>query len=281
MSNLGGAYLSKLDRYELKYVIPISLVEPISEFLMTYCNLDYHSQQEHTHFYKVNSLYFDTPNLTFAKNRLYTKNPRFNMRVRTYDMQINNPEYFLEIKAKDANAINKYRAKVDREEWENMFTNVNYRTALQGDKEEMENKNLFYMTAIKYNASPIILTQYKRRAFVSSVDEYVRVTMDVDMKCHLQEDFSLVVNQDKLINYDSELVYAKEPNRASGSHVILELKCYPHQVPLWLLDLIRRFELTRTSFSKYLSSLQTAIAYDGSYGQFYDFNNRLNSTFLS
>ena len=280
MQGLGGAYLSKLDRYELKYIVPSSLIEPISEFLMTYCDLDYHSKSQKTHFYTVNSLYFDTPNLTFATNRLYTRSPRFNMRGRVYN-DGTMPPYFLEIKVKDGNVVNKYRAKVDDQEWPSMFTDLNYRTNMQGDTGEMKNKNLFYTTAMKYDATPRIYTQYKRRAFVSKVDEYVRVTMDIDMKCYLEDQFNLVADVDKLVNYDSELVYAKEPNRTTESSVVLELKCYPHQVPLWLLDLIRTFELTRTSFSKYLASLQTAIRYDSQYGQFYNFNDRAHKIFKS
>jgi len=278
MAGLGGAYLSKLDRYELKYIIPFEMVEPMTDFLMAYCTLDYHSQIAPDSFYKVNSLYFDTPNLTFATNRLYVRSPRFNMRSRAYG-DGTKPPYFLEIKVKDGNVVNKYRAKVGDDEWPRMFTDPNYRTNLQGDPKELKNKELFYRTAMKYNASPIIYTQYRRRAFVSEVDEYVRVTMDIDMKCYLEDQYTLLHDDKKLVNYDSELVYVKETNRPAGSNVVLELKCYPHQVPLWMLDLIRTFQLTRTSFSKYLASLQTAINYDPKYRQFFDFNDRINARF--
>ncbi len=278
MAGLGGAYLSKLDRYELKYIIPFEMVEPMTDYLMAYCSLDYHSQIADNAFYKVNSLYFDTPNLTFATNRLYVRTPRFNMRARAYDDGTKAP-YFLEIKVKDGNVVNKYRAKVDENEWPAMFSDLNYRVDAQGDPKELKNKTLFYKTAMKYNASPIIYTQYKRRAFVSEVDEYVRVTMDIDMKCYLEDRYTLIHDEKKLVNYDSELVYVKEPNRPAGSNVILELKCYPHQVPLWLLDLIRIFELNRTSFSKYVASLQTAITYDCRYNQFFNFHDRTNTHF--
>ena len=278
MSSLGGAYLSKLDRYELKYIIPYEMVEPMTDFLMAYCSLDAHSLSAPNYFYQVNSLYFDTPNLTFATNRLYVRSPRFNMRSRAYDDGTKAP-YFLEIKVKDGNVVNKYRAKVDDTEWPHMFTDYNYRTSLQGNPSEMRNKELFYRTAMKYNASPKIYTQYRRRAFVSEIDDYVRVTMDIEMKAHLEDKYTLVTDQKKLINYDSQLIYAKEANRPDSSNVILELKCYPHQVPLWLLDLIKTFQLNRTSFSKYLASLQTMIKYDSTYGQFYDFNDRINNTF--
>jgi hypothetical protein len=41
-----------------------------------------------------------------------------------------------------------------------------------------------------------------------------------------------------------------------GCSVILELKCHASTVPFWMLDLVRRFELRRRSFSKYLNGAQ-------------------------
>jgi SPX domain protein involved in polyphosphate accumulation len=266
LAALGGAYLGKIDRYELKYIIPYSLVEPITKYIEPYCVLDANSYDAPGWFYQVNSLYFDTPNLTFAKNRLYVRSPRFNMRVRAYADGSSAP-YFLEIKVKDGNAINKFRAKIDECEWPAIFTDPHYVPDRQGSPREMQNKILFFKTALKYNAAPRIYTRYRRRAFVSTVDEYVRVTMDIDLQAHLESRYTLIADPERLQNYDSEIVYAKDSERTNGSGVILELKCYPHQVPLWMLDLIREFELTRTSFSKYVASLQSMIAFDPFFNQ--------------
>ncbi len=261
MALLGDAYFNTIDRYELKYIISPEMIEPISDFLMDYCIYDRHSKAAQDRFYQVNSLYFDTPNLTFAKNRLYVRSPRFNMRVRAYDDGTHAP-YFLEIKHKDGNSVRKYRATITEEEWPAIFTSDDPVSALKNDTAERTNRDLFLKTALKYNASPRIFTRYRRRAFVSLLDEYVRVTMDIDLQCHLQEHYSLLADPDLLHYYDNETVFVKDADRSLESGVILELKCYPHQVPLWLLDLIRKFELTRTSFSKYVASLQTALGQD-------------------
>ncbi len=271
--SLGGAYISKLDRYELKYIISVELVEPITEYLMRYCSLDYHSQNADNYFYPVNSLYYDTPNYTFLKNRLYTKNPRFNMRARAYGYDPK-PPYFLEIKYKNANSVQKYRCKINDEEWPNMFTDIEYRTHLQGAQSEMKIKELFYMTAMKYAATPKIFTQYRRRAFVSEVDEYARVTMDIDMCCYLEENYNLIPDAKRLVPYDNELVYVKDADQTKGSCVILELKCYPHQVPLWMIDMIRQFQLTRVAFSKYAQSILTIKEFDIYHNLHFNFNDR-------
>lgn len=39
-----------------------------------------------------------------------------------------------------------------------------------------------------------------------------------------------------------------------GMNVVLELKC-ERKVPVWIVDLIRRFELTRGGFSKFEGSM--------------------------
>ena len=62
----GAAYL--IERYESKFTIPEYLVEPISEFVSIYCLLDEYSEQAENGFYRVNNLYFDSPNYLFLKN---------------------------------------------------------------------------------------------------------------------------------------------------------------------------------------------------------------------
>jgi SPX domain protein involved in polyphosphate accumulation len=261
VKRLGDSYLSNLNRYELKYIIPIELVEPISEYIKPYNTLDKHSQISPDGFYTINSLYFDTPNYTFLKNRLYTKSPRFNMRGRSYGENPVSP-YFLEIKYKDGNSVKKYRSKVDEVEWHQMFSDPEYRA------ESIDvNKELFYKTALKYNASPKIFTQYRRKAFVSDIDEYARVTMDINLQAYLEDSYNLHPDLARLTPYDSSNIFGKEPDRVTGESVILELKCYTDRVPFWMLDLIREFQLSRTSFSKYAKSL-LAITVDNKHSIF-------------
>jgi len=106
---------NKLERYELKYFIPESWVEPISEYLSMYCSLDKHSEKTNDHYYMVYSLYLDSPSLTFLQQRLNGSENRFNMRIRSYDSKESLPR-FLEIKQKKNTIIRKYRAKIDSPE---------------------------------------------------------------------------------------------------------------------------------------------------------------------
>ena len=72
------------ERYELKFLIPIDLVDEISQFVEIYCVLDPYSDREPDKFYKVNNIYLDSPNYLFLQRRLAGIDHRFNMRIRSY-----------------------------------------------------------------------------------------------------------------------------------------------------------------------------------------------------
>lgn len=243
-----------LERYELKYMIPLEYVEPITDFISLYCSLDYHSEtaKADNYFYSVNSLYFDTPRYEFLKQRIAGQAHRVNMRARTYG-DGSKPPYFLEIKQRMGipGVVRKYRATVADEEWPSLLTDPNFRIADADSAKERANKELFLRLAISNAIEPKILTKYQRRAFFSTVDEYVRVTMDANMQYRKQDDYNLASTHG-MTNYDNETVYAV--NTASDANVVLEIKCNIGEVPQWVLSLVNLFELKQQAFSKYATS---------------------------
>ena len=54
--------LGLLERLELKFHIPETMVEPISNFASIYCSPDKYSRDAEGGVYTVNSLYLDSPN---------------------------------------------------------------------------------------------------------------------------------------------------------------------------------------------------------------------------
>jgi len=245
-----------LERHELKYLIPASLVEPISQFIEPYCQLDYHSLNSFENFYLVNSLYFDTRDCVFLQQRLYGCDRRFNMRARAY--ADGEAPYYLEIKQKSGGSVKKYRATVSAEEWPAILTDPLYRVPKSDTPVARRNKELYMRLAKSYAIEPKVYTQYRRRAFFSTVDEYARVTMDREMKYRVQEDVPGARNpydlkpDDSLTHYDNETIYAT--NTYSDANIVLELKCNIGQVPMWMVDLITTFQLKQVGFSKYMNS---------------------------
>jgi SPX domain protein involved in polyphosphate accumulation len=243
-----------LERYELKYMIPWDYVEPITDFISGYCVLDKHSAkaEANNYFYKVNSLYFDSPGYEFLKQRMAGKANRFNMRARAYGDGNEGP-YFLEIKHRTgiAGVIKKYRATAQEHEWPRILTDPGYRVPDTDSQKEKANKELFLRLAISYAIEPKILTKYQRRAFFSTVDEYARITLDANMQYRFQAEYDTLSRYD-MTHYDNETIYAANTHSEAG--VVLELKCPVTEVPYWMLDLIKRFELKQQGFSKYVHS---------------------------
>lgn len=243
-----------LERYELKYLIPWEYVEPMTDFLTVYCSLDYYSElaENNDYFYTISTLYFDTPNHEFLRQRMEGKAIRFNMRARAYGNGEKAP-YFLEIKNRSgiAGVVKKYRATVEEQHWPAILTNPSFRPLESESGIEKANKELFLRLAISYAIEPKILTKYQRRAFFSTVDSYARVTMDIKMQYRVENKYTVCSSHD-MTNYDNETIYSY--NTQSDASVVLELKCDAAEVPYWMLDLIRQFDLKQVAFSKYISS---------------------------
>lgn len=245
-----------MERYELKYTIPPSLIKPIADFVALYCKKDPHSQASTTGFYRVNNLYLDSPGYLFMRMRREGAANRFNLRIRSYG-DIPEFPYFLEIKQKWNQVIRKYRARVTDPDWHRAYTQPGYQSREPDtDEREIRNRERFERMIYTYNAEPKILTQYRRLAWVSEVDTYARVTFDVNLRYMAAHEYYPVPKECDLVSCDSETCF--DP----GCSVILELKCHASAVPSWMLDLVRRFELRRRSFSKYLNGVQ-ALFGDG------------------
>jgi SPX domain protein involved in polyphosphate accumulation len=251
-----------LDRYELKYLIPWSYVEPVSRFVETYCDLDYHSARSADHFYRVNTLYFDTPACEFLKQRLWGKTNRFNMRVRSYGDGTGGP-YYMEIKHRRNTTVKKYRATATADEWPHILADPAFRVDPLLSAAERANKERFLYLATSYAIEPKILTSYRRRAYFSTVDDYARVTMDIELR-YRHEDRLCLSFDERMINYDNENIFVANCLSDTAS-VVLELKCVMGQVPTWMVDLITRFQLKQQGFSKYMHSMLTAFGDNGSF----------------
>lgn len=241
-----------LQRYESKFIIPMHMIKPISEFASVYCSLDKYSEKTEDNFYRINNLYFDTPNYLFLMRRVDGTENRFNMRVRTYSDASALP-CFLEIKQRNVNIIKKYRVAVHDEDWHRMLEAPGYRLHKEKGYKADSNKTLFFRMAYAYNAEPKVLTQYMRKAYVSDIDDYARVTFDTDLRYQPAEGYNLIPDENKMTPLDHELIFDPDCN------VVLELKCYTTQVPLWMIDLIRYFDLRRRSFSKYVTGVSNVL----------------------
>ena len=237
-----------LERYELKYHIPFELVDDISRYVEIFCELDPYSSREPDNFYKVNNIYLDSPNFLFLQRRLSGMDHRFNLRMRSYG---DNPvfPYFSEVKHKSCGVVKKNRAKIYEDNWQQIYEHGLFGLedgTILDDKNDY--KAHFLRLSQVYNATPKVFTQYRRKAYASVIDDYARVTFDRDLRFERRETFDLTPIEENLTHYDNPLNFTESTN------VILELKCTT-QVPKWFVDMIKIFNLERSSFSKYVTGV--------------------------
>jgi hypothetical protein len=252
-----------LERLELKFHIPETMVDPISEYASIYCSPDKYSRDAEGGVYTVNSLYLDSPNYLFLRRRLDGSANRINMRVRSYGDTGPLP-YFLEVKQKEVRIVRKFRAGVLGPAWHRVLEEAGAEVLPDSDVEgPRSHLDLFLRLAQTYQTEPKVLLQYKRRAYVSEVDDYARVTFDTDLKYRPPAGYRPCAEADSLVPCDHAAVF--DP----GCSVILELKCYASQVPLWMIDLIRGFDLLRRRFSKYVTAVREVFQQHkpGSFGR--------------
>ncbi|MBK27023.1 MAG: VTC domain-containing protein [Halobacteriovorax sp.] len=238
------------ERYELKYLIPEEMIEPISQYAETYCVLDPYSERSPDKFYGVNNLYLDTPNFLFLERRKASMDDRFNLRIRSYGDEPVYP-YFLEVKFKSKGFIKKKRSKVYGDDWANELNGITD-PDFEGYGINTDYRNVFHRLVHSYNAAPKVFTQYKRKAYLSVYDDYARVTFDRQLRYTRREEYNLKPIEGVMSAYDFETNYNV------GANIILELKC-TSRMPMWMLDLIAYFNLERTSFSKYMTGVNEVI----------------------
>lgn len=244
-----------LDRYELKYRIPYSLVEPISRHVEQFCEMDYYSQISHDGFYEINSLYLDSPTLHLYHRKETPEFDYSSFRIRSYGHNPK-PPYYFESKQKLGDFCKKRRAKVPFENFEDVIL-APWKLK---DFDPYADKNMvdFLEKVHTFGLQPTILTQYRRRAYLSTIDDYARVTFDVDMRCQEEKEYNVKPNEGLMSHYDNPDAFR---DYGSGRNVILELKC-ERKIPMWMVNLIQMFQLTRSGYSKYRSSMRET------YGQY-------------
>jgi SPX domain protein involved in polyphosphate accumulation len=235
-----------LQRYELKYLITPDMVEPISKFIEGHCVMDYYSQIAPQNSYVINSLYFDTFTKQLLRRKLEGLDNTYCLRVRSYGSEPK-PPYFTEVKLKKNDFSNKMRAKVDVENWAEMLESGTVPDDFDPKSRQYLEQFIFLMH--KDGARPAILTQYRRKAYLSEIDGYARVTFDRDLRYQIEENYNVHPDESLMCHYDVDEIYP-HPDK----NVILELKC-EKKIPLWMKQLIMKFDLTRKGFSKYGTSI--------------------------
>lgn len=241
----GARGFSTLERFELKYHIPVSWADRIGALIAPYCEEDYYSKITPGGFYWITNLYLDSPRWTFLGWKEAGLLDRFNMRVRTYGEHPDSKGVFhFEVKRKIDTISYKSRATIKGTSPSVIWTEKPENWPAKSERDVVHLKDFLYRTKL-HNAKPRLLTQYKRRAWFGLNEEYSRVTIDTGMRFREETGFDFSV--------DPKYMHSTGLPRffGPGRNAVLELKCPCSQVPYWMIDLIKILNLKQDGFSKF------------------------------
>lgn len=232
----------QLQRFELKYLVPEEIALAARDFVRCYLDLDEFGATLPNFSYPVHSLYLDSDDLKLYKSTINGDKNRFKLRLRYYEERPDSPVFF-EIKRRTNNTISKQRGGVRRDRVQSLLDG---HLPLPSDLISREPRHLlalqnFCRLAANLQAKPKAHVFYMREAWISRLDNSVRVTMDRQVMCDAEPTALLSTRM-----LCPRIVFARE--------VILELK-FTSRFPEWFKDLVQVFGLTQCGAAKYVDGI--------------------------
>ena len=209
--------------------------------------------------YVITTLQLDNPQLSLHYAKVFERDARFKLRVRTYG-EIGSAPVFAEIKAKFERTIVKTRATIPFAAWS---AGLVYGTRVPDIfKSEAQRLDFLQFRRVVWQtlSRPRAVVRYTRESYIGTVDGYARVTFDRRLQYQMTDSWTDFGRSGVWRSMDSQT--------AQGFHLpysgtILEVKTTSH-VPEWTQELVQRFNLEQRGNCKY----STAIWRDGSFGQY-------------
>ncbi len=232
----------QLQRWELKYVIPEETALAVREYVRPYLELDEYGAGRPNLSYTIHNLYLDSDDLAIYWGTINGDKNRYKLRLRFYE---DNPKVpiFFEIKRRMNDAIMKQRGGVKRHAVEAVLggQHPGPDDLVSGDARQLVAIQRFVELMIRDQAGPTAHVTYEREAWISPVDNSVRVTMDRNV----------FISPEFTTRFTAQM---DEPSCVFGKLVILELK-FTGRFPDWFKDLVRTFNLRQGSASKYADGI--------------------------
>jgi len=236
----------EFERLELKYLLDEVTSEKVRRAILPFCAPDPHNGRSGRGYW-ISTLYFDSPRLTFFRANERADGDRFKLRARIYDEA---GDVHLEIKRKRGDVVKKERVIVERAEWVDATRGFG-RPRYEGTSQERVLASFAQLMA-QYGAEPQLVVDYEREAYASPRGEYARVSFDRKIRYFSTREAC----------FESERRWQRALALGEGARsaaVLLELKCET-QVPPFMVDVIRRYELNRVGLSKYSRATRASLA---------------------
>ncbi len=230
-------------RFEAKYFLGEMEAQAALDFIRPYVAPDPHAPAGGH--YPINSLYLDSPDLVLFTSSLFGEKNRFKLRIRSYSDDPDTPVFF-EIKRRMDQIILKQRVAVKRASLSALLSGRDCSPDCLVRPGEKNLVKLYHFRDLmeRICAMPKCMVRYLREAYMSALEEPVRISFDRRLSAF------------PALDYDPS-VWTHGPHwyAVDFPEVVMEIK-FTDAFPLWVKRLIQHLELRRVSAAKYVECVK-------------------------
>jgi hypothetical protein len=256
-----GAKDVVIERFEQKFIIHPRLVPQIRKYLESFTVADPNGKGDIPE-YITTTLQLDTPTMDLALAKERKCFARFKLRIRTYgtDSNPSNPVFF-ELKRKVGVVIIKSRARMKRGQFKPDIVQHPERAPMLKSPKENNNFIEFCRITNTIGATPKMLIRYIRESYFGANDDYARITFDRRVSYRPTREWRLPGEEVADWKYWRPMD-SQTGLRRNFAGYIFELKAM-RDTPSWMIELVRRFNLTNTGFCKYATAWRLETLFRG------------------
>ena len=231
-------------RLEYKFVVPKSQTDELREALKPWVFHDAFCAASAEKQYTVRSIYYDNRRFRCYDEKFDGFRLKKKLRIRGYNTEHPDNTVFLEIKRKQEDFIAKSRAPVRWSRIREVFPGYGVGTSalpLEPGTLEAEAAGRFLYNYYRRRMLPVVLVAYEREAFLGRFDPMLRLTFDKNVRSRLYPELGSLYSE-------------RDTRFLIPGYFIFEVKFYLN-LPFWVGDIARRFDLQRQAFSKYATGI--------------------------
>lgn len=225
-------------RLELKYFIREAEMPALRALIAPFTRLDPHAAGCAGRRYVVRSVYLDTPDLRFYREKEAGVRIRKKLRLRTYNGPEDGAPGFVEIKRKRGRVVRKERVQLPLDDAVAVLEGGAPMDALPDlSRASRDSLDRFLAMQGLLGLRPTVLVVYEREPYVGRDDHRVRITFDCDVRSLVHPAIDEIFEQRGL-------------RHVAGRRCVLELK-FDGAMPPWLRPLTARLDRSHQAISKY------------------------------
>ena len=219
------AFLTVFKRYELKYMLTLEQKERIQAAMVPHMELDKYGRST------IRNIYFDTDSYRLIRRSIEKPAYKEKLRIRSYSQANADSTVFVELKKKYEKVV--YKRRIPLYEGDAMAWVCRARAC---PFDTQISREIDYFIDHYGKLKPTMFLSYDREAYYDKNGGDFRVTFDDNILCR-ENDVSLCSPA-----YGTPIL--------PEGKVLMELKC-SGGIPLWMVEILSREHIYKTSFSKY------------------------------